>query len=171
MLLQVCGLCDRPRAQWLCICCNLIRLLLQSSSASRPHWLLAVSLNVRPTDTCALLQVLVEGVYDKDPTLLTGRTDTSNRVCFPNSACPEYGSGGTSGPAWAMETPAPGTYVAVDITDATSGRLRGKALGRTALADFARLHGSCNPGMVAGSLTSGHAVLTPVAEQGGVHYS
>lgn len=89
--------------------------------------------------------MLVEGRYDRDPSLLCGRTDTFNKVCFPGAAAPAL-AGGAGGGAW--REPVPGDYVSVRVASAEGGRLVGADPALTTLSGFVDAFGSCNPGAV-----------------------
>jgi MiaB/RimO family radical SAM methylthiotransferase len=83
--------------------------------------------------------VLVEGTarspkyWDEGVVALTGRTDSNKRIIFPDVAVPIAKGGGPGVP---LAPVAPGDYVAVQVTSASSLTLVATPLHRSSIADF-----------------------------------
>lgn len=85
--------------------------------------------------------VLVDGPSKRDEGELVGRTDSGKVVVFADEpTAAEYRAGEAAGAADTRIRK--GDYVAVDVTSATTGTLRGRAVGRTTLMGFHAQHGA-----------------------------
>jgi MiaB/RimO family radical SAM methylthiotransferase len=80
--------------------------------------------------------VLVEGRSKKREDEWVGRADNNRRIVFPHIALPAHPSTGP-GAETSSVLPTKGDYVAVFVTSASSGALRGIPLERTSLSAFA----------------------------------
>ena len=91
----------------------------------------------------------MQGASKRDAAWLTGRTDTMKRVVFENVPLPAAYAPIAGLPAAAVGAARmrarPGDYVAVEVTAASAGTLKARALAVTTLRNFVAVHGSCNP--------------------------
>jgi tRNA A37 methylthiotransferase MiaB len=85
--------------------------------------------------------VLVEGASKKSDEELAGRTDTGKVVVFADEPVGVYEQPGRPGGGERARL-AEGDYVACLVERATTGTLMGRALGKTTLMAFHRMHGA-----------------------------
>ena len=76
------------------------------------------------------------GPSKRDPTWVTGKADSNKWVSFPSYRLPTLD--GTGAVRLSGMPPQPGDYVAVLVTDASKGWLKGEARGLMSIPDFHR---------------------------------
>ena len=108
--------------------------------------------------------VLVEGPSRRDPSHLTGRTDGNRHASFPSLPLPSYSLLPSHTETEEMRLPAVGDYVAVQVLTASSVSFRCRALGRTSMTDFFRLHPQLDSAGAhrAAALTLTHGDIGPI---------